>query len=105
MGVKECTSTKLSIGIQHKYDSQKSNKRSMVETIIGETKREGQERPKDEQFVRTKKNKELVPLMVGSYLTHGPYNVTHMQIVRSHNNGRSRTSITCQCNLPFYNKG
>jgi hypothetical protein len=42
MAVKERTTTKLCIGIQHKYDSQKSNKRLMVETIIGETKREGQ---------------------------------------------------------------
>jgi len=43
MVVKERTTTKqVCIGIQHKYDSQKSNKRLMVETIIVETKREGQ---------------------------------------------------------------
>jgi hypothetical protein len=46
MGVKECTTTKKFIRIQHKYDSQKSNKISMVGTIIGETKREGQRKAK-----------------------------------------------------------
>jgi hypothetical protein len=35
--------------------------------------------------------------MVKSYPTHGPSYVTNMQIVRSNNSGRSRTSITYQC--------
>jgi hypothetical protein len=96
MGVKECTTTKLSIGIQHKYDSQKSNKRSMVKPSLGRQKGKVKKRPKDEQFARTKKGRELDPLVVGSYLTHGPSNVTSMQIVRFHSNGRSRTSITRQ---------
>jgi hypothetical protein len=39
------------------------------------------------------KGRELVPLVVGSYLTHGPSNVACMQIVRFDNNERSRTSI------------
>ncbi len=32
--------------------------------------------------------------MVGNYLTHSPYNVVCMQIMRSNSNGRSRTNIT-----------
>jgi hypothetical protein len=55
MGVKECTNTKLSIGMQHKYDSQKSNKRSMVETIIGETEREGQRKAKRRTVCKNQK--------------------------------------------------
>jgi hypothetical protein len=43
--------------------------------------------------------------VVGDYLTHGPSNVTCMQIVRSNITRRSRTSITRQCNLLLYNKG
>jgi hypothetical protein len=53
---------------------------------------------------KQKKRRELVPLMVGSYLTHNPPNVTCMQIMKSNNNERSKTSITCQHNLPFYSK-
>ncbi len=34
--------------------------------------------------------RELVLLVVGGYLTHGPFNVTCMQIMRSKNNRRSR---------------
>jgi len=48
---------------------------------------------------------ELVPLMVGSCLIHGPSNVACMQIMRFNTNRRSRTCITCQCNLPLYGKG
>ncbi len=51
-----------------------------------------------------KKGEKLVPLMIGSYLTHNPFNVTYIQIVRSNNNGRSRKNITYQCNLPLYGK-
>jgi hypothetical protein len=32
--------------------------------------------------------------MVGNYFTHGPYNVTNMQIVRFNNSARSRTTVT-----------
>jgi len=73
----------------------------MVGTIIGETKREGQRKVKR---CTTHKNpkKKLVPLVVGSYFTHSPSNVACMQIIRSNNNGRSRTNINYQCNLPFY---
>jgi len=56
--------------------SQKFNKRTMTGTIPRETKREGQRKAKDEQPTGTKKKgEELVPLVVGSYLTHGPWNV------------------------------
>jgi hypothetical protein len=74
----------------------------MAGTITGETKREGQ---KTNNLQEPKKGNELVFLVVGSYLTHSPFNVTCMQIVRSNNNGRFKTNITCQCNLPFYDKG
>jgi hypothetical protein len=43
--------------------------------------------------------------MVGSYLTHNPSNVACIQIVRFKSNRRSRINISCQNNLPFYNKG
>ncbi len=46
---------------------------------------------------KAKRGRELIFLMVKSYPTHGPSYVTNMQIVRSNNSGRSRTSITYQC--------
>jgi hypothetical protein len=52
-----------------------------------------------------KKRKELVPLMVESYLTHDPSNVGTMQIMKFNSNGRSRTNITRQHILPLYIKG
>ncbi len=54
----------------------------MVETITKETKKE---RPKDTH---------VVPLIVGSYVTHNPSNVTCIQIIRSNSHERSRRSIT-----------
>jgi hypothetical protein len=58
------------------------------------------------QPIRTKKKgRKLVLFMVGSYFTHSPSNVASMQIVKSNNNGRSKTNITCQHNLFLYNKG
>ncbi len=81
---------------------QKSNKRSMAETITGETKREGQRTFNSQE---PKKGRKLVPLMVQNYFTHNPSSVPYIQIMRYNNNGRSRTSITCQHNLPLYNKG
>jgi hypothetical protein len=89
----------------HFKDSQKSNKRSMAITIKWKQKRKAKERPKDAQPIRTKKGRGLVPLVVGSYLTHGPSNVTNMQIVKSNNNGRSKRSITRQCNILLYSRG
>jgi hypothetical protein len=72
----------------------------MVETIVGETKRQAKERPKDEQPTWTKKKKKkLVPFVVGSYFTHGLSNVICMQIVRSNDNGKFKTCITCQLNF------
>jgi hypothetical protein len=52
------------------------------------------ERPKNAQPIRFKKGRELIPLMVGSYLTHNPSNVVDMQIMGSNSNGRSKISIT-----------
>jgi hypothetical protein len=79
----------------------------MARTIIGETKMEGQKKAKTQIALGTKEKRgiELVPPMVGNYLTHGPSNVTYMQIVKFNNNGRSRTHITRQHNLPLYNRG
>ncbi len=53
---------------------------------------------------RTKEGREIIPFMVESYLTHNFSNVTYMQMVRSNSNMRSRTSISRQCNFPFYSK-
>jgi hypothetical protein len=69
--------------------------------MIGETKREGQKMNHPQE---PKKGSELVLLVIGSYLTHNPSNVICMQM-RSNNNGRFKTSITCQRSLPFYDKG
>jgi hypothetical protein len=59
----------------------------MAKTITRETKREGQRKAK--RWIAHKNwNKERANLlMVGSYLTHNPSNVTCMQIMRSSNNG------------------
>jgi hypothetical protein len=71
----------------------------MAKTITRETKREGQ---KMNNLQEPKKKRELVPFTIGSYFTHGFFNVTCTQIVRSNNNGRSKMRITRQRNLPFY---
>jgi hypothetical protein len=77
----------------------------MARTITRETKKESQKKAKRQTTRKNqKKRRKLIPFVVGSYLTHCPSNVTYMQIVKSNNNGRSRTSITCQCNLPLYGK-
>ncbi len=77
----------------------------MVRTIPWETKRG---RPKKGQKMYNpkgpKKGTKLVSLVVKSYLTHGPSYVTNMQIMKSNSSGKSRTSITNQCNLLFYSK-
>jgi hypothetical protein len=62
------------------------------------------EKSKDKQCARTKEGKDLIPLTVGNYFTHNPFNVAFMQIVKSNNNKKSKTSISCQCNLPLYSK-
>jgi hypothetical protein len=80
-------------------------KYKQIGTIIGETKREGQRKAKNNSAHKNqKKKKELVLLVVGSYVTYGPSNVTYMQIVKLISNGRSRTHITHQCNLLLYTK-
>jgi hypothetical protein len=64
----------------------------MVGTIMQKTKWKAKERPKDAHPAGTKEGRELVPLLVDSYLTHSLSNVTCMQIVRSNSNRRLRTS-------------
>jgi hypothetical protein len=66
----------------------------MVRTITQKTKCKAKEKPKDALPPGTEERRELVPLMVGSYLTHSLSNVTCMQSVRSNNNRRSTTSIS-----------
>jgi hypothetical protein len=56
-----------------KNENPKSNKRSMAETIIGETRREGQRKAKRQTTCMTQnRGRKLVPLMIGSYFIHGP---------------------------------
>jgi len=66
----------------------------MVKTIMWKTKGKAKERPKDAWPAITKKEKTLVPLMVGS--THNLFHVASMQIVNSNNNKRPKTSISWQ---------
>ncbi len=78
----------------------------MVGTIIRETKREGQRKAKRcTTPMNQKKGEKVILLVVGSYLTHVPSNVTYMQIMRFNSNGRSKTNITRQRNFPLYNRG
>jgi hypothetical protein len=87
-----------------KQTTQKINKRTMARTIPGEKKRG---RPKKGQKMHNpkgpKKGKNYSPV-VRSYFTHGPSYVNNMQIMRSNNSGRSRTSIAYQCNLLLYSR-
>jgi hypothetical protein len=76
----------------------------MVGIITRETKKEGQRKAKRCTTCKPKKGRELIPLVVGSYFTHGPPNVACTQIMGFNSNGRSKTSIVCQCNLPLYNR-
>jgi hypothetical protein len=66
----------------------------MAGTIARETKREGKTKVKRRTTHKNQKKRELAPLVVGSYLTHCPSNVTFMQIVKSNSNGRSRPTIS-----------
>jgi len=77
----------------------------MVGTIMQQTKGKAKKRPKDVHPIGIKERRKLIPLMVGNYFTHNPLDVVCMQIMRSKNNKRLRTNISCQCNLPFYSKG
>jgi hypothetical protein len=77
----------------------------MARTITHKTKRKAKERLKDKQPTRTKEGRELIPLVVRSYFTHNPSNVTYMQIIGFNSNRRSRTNIACQCNLLLYSRG
>jgi hypothetical protein len=55
----------------------------MVRIITQKTKGKAKERPNDMQPARIIKGRELVPLVVGSYLTHSLSHVACMQIERS----------------------
>jgi hypothetical protein len=90
---------------QSKGMGQKIQRKPMARTITRKTKGKANEKPKDAQPTRTKEGRELVPLVVGSYLTHHPSNVTCMQIVRSNSNRRFRASISRQRNHPLYSRG
>ncbi len=69
------------------------------------TKWKAKERSKDAQPTGIEEGRELVLVMVRSYLTHSPFNVTFVQTVSFNNNKRPIINICCQCNLPLYNKG
>jgi hypothetical protein len=67
----------------------------MAKTITRKIKGKAKERSKDVQPIATKEGRELVPLLVGSYVTHSPFNVTYMQIVRFNSYRRpKKSSIT-----------
>jgi len=76
----------------------------MVETITEETKKEGQRKAKGYTTHKNQKGRELIPFVVGNYLTHNLFNVTYIQIMRYNNNGRSRINIICQRNFPLCSK-
>jgi hypothetical protein len=65
----------------------------MARTITQKNKRKAKERSKDAQLARIKEEKELVPHVVKSYLTHHLSNVAFIHIMRSNRNRRFRTSI------------
>jgi hypothetical protein len=68
-------------------------------------KKEDKKRPKDAQPTKIKERRELVAIVVRSYLNHNPFNVTYMQIMRFNSTRRFKTSISHQHNLSFYSKG
>jgi hypothetical protein len=76
----------------------------MARTITRKTKRKAKERPKDVQPARTKKGRDLVPLVVGSSFTYSPFDVACMQIMKFNNNRRFNTNISYQHNFLFYSK-
>jgi len=51
----------------------------MARTITQKTKTKAKKWSKDRQLARTKERKELVTLVVESYLTHNPSNVAYIQ--------------------------
>jgi hypothetical protein len=71
----------------------------------GDKKGRPKEGQKTNSLQEPKEWRELVPLVVGSYHTHNPFNVTSMQIVRSSSNGRSRTCITSMQIVRFNSNG
>jgi hypothetical protein len=80
--------------VQSSKPPQKCNKRSTTRTI-----RQGRqkERPKKGQKINSpqepRKRRKSVPLVVGSYLTHGPSSVVCMQISTSNNNGSNLAEL------------
>jgi hypothetical protein len=75
-----------------------------LEPSLRRQKGKAKERSKHAQHARTKKGRELVPFMIESYLTHGPFNVVNMQTMGYSSNGRPSISITHQRSLPLYNQ-
>ncbi len=74
----------------------------MVETIPRETKKGTSKKGQKTHSPKgPKRERASLSFMVRSYLTHMPSNVMNMQIMKSNNNGRSRTRIAYQSNLFF----
>ncbi len=42
-----------------------------------EDKKEGKKKSKDMQPTKTKEGRKLIPFMLGIYLTHNPFNMSH----------------------------
>jgi hypothetical protein len=79
---------KLSLPLKLMENPQKSNKRLMVRTITGR------------QIGKAKRFK-LFPLVVGSYLTHSPFNVACKQIVKSNRRKTSLGPVILFCKISF----
>jgi len=87
--------TLLEMGLHQCSEIQKIQSKLMAWNHHMEDKREGQ----SQEEAGTKVGRELVPLMVRSYLTHNPSDVVSMQIVRSNSNGsrnQSRQHANCE---------
>jgi hypothetical protein len=90
------TNLDLNLNIpQFNYGGKKSNKNQWPKPSHGRQKGKAKERPKNVQLVGTKEGRKLVLIVVGNYLTHHPFNVTRMQIMKPNSNRRFRTNISC----------
>ncbi len=68
----------------------------MAKIIARETKRRRSKKGQETHNRKgPKRGRGPISLAVGSYFTHGPSNVTCMQIVRFNSTGRSKINITC----------
>jgi hypothetical protein len=89
---------------QRTVQTQNPIKDRWPEPSQGKTKTEGQRKAKRRTAHKNQTKERASPSWVGSYVTHGPSNVIYMKIVKSTNNGGSKTSITSQHNFPLYIK-